>query len=58
MSTNANSEDIPQGFREWYTKEEINALLLHLRIAHEGYPPSEAHYVSISDYLSEFHFGR
>jgi len=39
---------------DWYTKEDVESLLLTLRIAHEGYPPSEARYASIQDFLKEY----
>ena len=39
-------------FDSFNSVEDINKLLLALRIAHDDYPPCEARYVSIQDYLN------
>lgn len=41
-------------FDTFNSVEDINNLLLTLRIAHDNYPPNEARYVSISDFIKEY----
>lgn len=42
-------------FDDSHTVDSVNKLLLTLRIAHDGYPPSEARYGSIAEFLKEYH---